>query len=62
MDSILFLRTTIAIMLGLFCGGLIFTIIIILIGNTYYILKYAFEKSKIKDKTDKIYNKIPLNS
>ncbi len=46
MEIVAFFRMTIAIVLALFCVGLILAINVIFFGNAFYILKNSFQKKK----------------
>ena len=46
MELVAFFRMAIAIVLALFCVGLILAINVIFFGNAFYILKNSFQKKK----------------
>ena len=46
MDLAAFFRIAIPIALALFCGGLILTIIVIFVGNSFFILKNCFKNEE----------------
>ena len=46
MDLVTFFRTAIAVIFALFCGAVVFSIVGLFAGNTYFILRNFFKKEK----------------